>query len=216
MRTLHALRMKPDRIADAVAAVVTRGGTVIFPTDTVYGIGCDPMSATAVGAIFALKGRPAHKPLSLHFASVAELLEYAPENDTARRIAGSFLPGPLTLIVRRPSFVGPWVTGGCDTVGLRVPKHALCALILERCGPLAATSANYSGLPAFAGTVKEPLPAADLRVDDGPTPIGVESTIVDVSTGKLRLVREGAINVELLERECGEIVPGSTRSRNQR
>ncbi|MDQ2907797.1 MAG: L-threonylcarbamoyladenylate synthase [Candidatus Eremiobacteraeota bacterium] len=207
MRTLHALRLRAEGIADAVAAVVSHGGTVIFPTDTVYGLGCDPMSTAAVETIFVLKGRPAHKPLSLHFASVAELLEYAPNCDAARRVAQRFLPGPLTLIVRRPSFVGSAVTRGGDTIGLRVPKHALCATILERCGPLAATSANYSGLPAFAGTAKEPLPAADLLVDDGPTPIGVESTIVDVSTGELRLVREGAINVELLERELGAIVP---------
>ncbi len=205
MRTLHAVRMRPSAIADAVAGVVARGGTVIFPTDTVYGIGCDPMLPGAAAAIFTLKHRPPDKPLSLHFAGVEELLEYVGDNALARRAARAFLPGPLTLIVPRLPFVGRWVTAGRETVGLRAPGHRLCATILERCGPLAATSANFSGRPAFAGTAQEPLPKADLRVDDGPTPVGVESTVVDVSTQEVRLVREGAISVAMLERELGPI-----------
>jgi L-threonylcarbamoyladenylate synthase len=196
-------------VADAVAAVIRRGGTVIFPTDTVYGIGCDPTSPSAVARVFALKGRPAHKPLSLHLATVEEMLAYAGHNEAARRIARVFLPGPLTVIVPRPASVGRYVTAELDTIGLRVPKHALCAAILQRCGPLAATSANFSGRPAFAGTVKEPLPEADLAVDDGPTPVGVESTIVDVSMEDVRLVREGAISRAMLERELGQIVRSS-------
>lgn len=196
-------------MADAVAAVIRRGGTVIFPTDTVYGIGCDPTSPSAVARVFALKGRPAHKPLSLHLATVEEMLAYAGHNEAARRIARVFLPGPLTVIVPRPASVGRYVTAELDTIGLRVPKHALCAAILQRCGPLAATSANFSGRPAFAGTVKEPLPEADLAVDDGPTPVGVESTIVDVSMEDVRLVREGAISRAMLERELGQIVRSS-------
>ncbi|MBC5798386.1 MAG: threonylcarbamoyl-AMP synthase [Candidatus Eremiobacteraeota bacterium] len=208
MRTLHARKMTPRAVADAAAVVARRGGIVIFPTDTVYGIGCDPASATAVARVFALKGRPAHKPLSLHLASVDQLITYAGNGELVRRIAGAFLPGALTLIVRRPPSVGGYVTAGLDTVGLRVPKHALCAAILQRCGPLAATSANFSGRPAFAGTVKEPLPEADLAIDDGPTPVGVESTIIDVSMEDVRLVREGAISRAMLERELGEIVFG--------
>jgi len=196
-------------VADAVAAVIRRGGTVIFPTDTVYGIGCDPTSPSAVARVFALKGRPAHKPLSLHLATVEEMLAYAGHNEAARRIARVFLPGPLTVIVPRPASVGRYVTAELDTIGLRVPKHALCAAILQRCGPLAATSANFSGRPAFAGTVKEPLPEADLAVDDGPTPVGVESTVVDVSMEDVRLVREGAISRAMLERELGQIVRSS-------
>jgi len=206
MRTVHALQTTPDVLAAAVTAVVERGGTVIFPTDTVYGIGCDPASAAAVANVFALKGRPGHKPLSLHLASVEEMLAYAPGSERARRLAHAFLPGPLTVIVRRPPSVGRYVTAGMDTVGLRVPKHPLCTAILQRCGPLAATSANFSGRPAFAGTVKEPLPEADLAIDDGPTPVGVESTIVDVSREDVHLVREGTINRAMLERELDEAV----------
>lgn len=198
--------MSAGAIADDVAAVVQRGGTVIFPTDTVYGIGCEPTRADAVEKVFALKARPRDKPLSLHVASVVELLEYAAGNALAARAAAAFLPGPLTLLVRRPAFVDPRVTSGRDTLGLRCPKHPLCSAILERCGPLAGTSANYSGLPAYTGTVTATsLPLVDIRVEDGPTPVGVESTIIDVSADDLRLVREGAISVAMLEQTLGSI-----------
>ena len=206
MRTLSARRMKPAILADAVAVIVQRGGTVIFPTDTVYGIGCDPYRREAVARIFALKNRPAGKPLALHFAGVEELLEYAPGNDLAAALAHAFLPGPLTIVVRRSSFVGEWVAAGLPTVGLRVPDHPLCATILERCGPLAATSANYSGAAPFTGVGSVlDLPAADIRVDDGATELQVESTVVDTSDNVLRLVREGAISVTMLENALGRV-----------
>lgn len=206
-RTVDSKRLRPSAIADAVATVVGRGGVVIFPTDTVYGIGCDPVRAESVERIYALKSRPRSKPLALHFASVVEMLEYAPENALAAALAEAFLPGPLTVIVKRPSYVGAFVTAGLPSVGLRVPKHALCQAILERSGPLAATSANVSGEPAFVGKgFARDLPAADLRVDDGPTPLGVESTVVDVSEDETRVVREGAISVGMLERIVGRVV----------
>jgi L-threonylcarbamoyladenylate synthase len=116
------------------------------------------------------------------------------------------MPGPLTTIVRRPPHVARTVTAGADTLGLRVPRHALCRVILERCGPLAATSANLSGLPAYTGdSFATELPDADLFVDDGPTPLGAESTVVDVSGEVPRLVREGAISVVMLEHVLGRI-----------
>ncbi len=199
-------RTRPSVIADAVAAVIQRGGTAIFPTDTVYGIGCDPMRASAVDAIFALKGRPRDKPLSLHFGSVTELLEYAGANALARVAAEAFLPGPLTLVVARPSFVDARVTAGRPTVGLRVPKHEVARVILERCGPFAGTSANLSGKPAYTGERSgDVLPAADIRVDDGPTPLRTESTIVDVSGSVPRLIRAGAIALERLESVLGQV-----------
>ena len=203
-RVYDTRRLRPSIIADAIAAVVQRGGTVIFPTDTVYGIGCDPMRPEAIDAIFALKNRPRTKPLSLHFGSVAELLEYAPENELAKRAAEVFLPGPLTIIVRRPSYVHERITAGLPSLGLRVPKHEVCRVILERCGPLAATSANYSGAPAYTGAgFATELPPADARVDDGPTPLGAESTIVDVSGKVPRIIREGAIKTEMIEAILG-------------
>jgi L-threonylcarbamoyladenylate synthase len=206
MRVVEAKGATARAVAETAARVVQRGGSIIFPTDTVYGIGCDPFIDRAVARIFALKNRPAHKPLSLHLASVEEMLEYAPGNAFARELAESFLPGPLTTIVVRPRHVARTVTAGADTLGLRVPKHALCGAILERCGPLAATSANLSGLPAYTGdSFATELPDADLFIDDGPTPLGAESTVVDVSGKVPRLVREGAISVVMLEHVLGRI-----------
>lgn len=219
-RVYDTRRLRASVVADAVAAAVQGGGTVIFPTDTVYGIGCDPVRSDAVERIFALKGRARTKPLSLHFASVAELLEYAPGNGLAAALAHRFLPGPLTLIVARPPYVDPGVTGGLPSLGLRVPKHEICRVILERCGPLAATSANLSGSPPFTGgpAVGE-LPLADVRVDDGPTPLRIESTIVDVTAERARVVREGAIGIALLEALLGstlERAADAKRLENQR
>jgi L-threonylcarbamoyladenylate synthase len=206
MVTIAGRGSQPLEIARAVAAVVQRGGVVIFPTDTVYGIGCDPARDGSVERIFAAKGRPRSKPLSLHFGSVEALLLYAPGNELAASAARHFLPGPLTIIVRRPSSVGAFVTGGLGTLGLRVPKHALCQAILNSSGPLAATSANLSGSAAYSGigAVAE-LPAADVFVDDGPTPLGAESTVIDVCGNQPRLVREGAIKLAMLEAVLGPI-----------
>ena len=127
---------------------------MILPTDTVYGIGCDPAQPEAIARIFTLKGRPEYKPLALHLASVSELLEYAGDNRLAALAARHFLPGPLTIVVRRPDFVDERVSAGLRTVGLRVPAQNLCLAVLERTGPLAATSANLeqlAGIPRRSG-----------------------------------------------------------------
>jgi L-threonylcarbamoyladenylate synthase len=205
VRRIEARREPEGDVLEAVAEVVLGGGTVIFPTDSVYGIGCDPQRPEAVARIFALKGRPLGKPLALHVASVAEFLEYAAGNALAEEAARAFLPGPLTLVVARPAFVDARVTAGLPTLGLRVPNHPLCLAILERCGPLAATSANMSGMPSYTGANAAGLPEADLLVDDGPTPFRTESTILDVSQAVPRLVREGVIPTETLERRLGPI-----------
>jgi L-threonylcarbamoyladenylate synthase len=200
VRRIDAATEEVGRIATEFTEVVEAGGTVIWPTDTVYGIGCDPAQPDAIARIFALKGRPDYKPLALHLASVAELLEYAGGNPLAALAARHFLPGPLTIVVRRPDFVDERVSAGLPTVGLRVPAQRLCLALLERSGPLAATSANRSGSPAYLGGPETGgLPEADLFVFDGPTPLRTESTIIDVSHDELRLVREGAISQAMLE-----------------
>jgi len=196
---------RPSAIVERAVLVMQRGGTIVFPTDTVYGIGCDPLSEEGVAQIYRLKRRPANKALSLHFGTVEELLEYAAGNTLAAELARAFVPGAITIVVRRPGFVPDWVTGGLPTLGLRVPKHRLCATMLNRCGPLAATSANASGSPAYAG--EGPLPpeveGADLLIDDGPTALRIESTVVDVSQGEVRIVREGAIRKDMLDDVLG-------------
>jgi L-threonylcarbamoyladenylate synthase len=206
IETLVAGRDSVATIAERVATVVFGGGVVIFPTDTVYGLGCDPMRADSVARVYALKVRDAGKPLTLHVATVAEALEYAGGDRFAAFAIRRLLPGPVTLIVRRPSFIDERVTAGLGTMGLRVPDLDLCSAILERSGPLAATSANRSGSAAFTGESEATgLPAADLMVDAGPTRYLRESTVVDISAGTARLVRQGAMTLTMLEQTLGRI-----------
>ncbi|TAM61290.1 threonylcarbamoyl-AMP synthase [bacterium] len=207
--TIDARRESLERVTEAVRRVASAGGVIIFPTDTVYGIGCDPARESSIARIYAAKGRPAHKPLSLHLATVQELLEYAADNPSARRAAEALLPGPLTIIVRRPPFVSPRVTADGPTLGLRVPDDTLCRAILEASGPLAATSANLSGAAPYTGGEQghEQLPDADLIVEAGPTPRGVASTVIDLSGEQPVLIREGS-----LPRAQVEAVLGSLRT----
>jgi L-threonylcarbamoyladenylate synthase len=200
LRRIDAACESIERIAEEVAAVVFSGGVVVFPTDTVYGIGCDPMRMDSIERIFALKGRVREKPLSLHLASVTEFLAYVPDDARVEAFARRFLPGPLTIIVKRPACVEARVSVGMPTIGLRVPDHALCLALLERCGPLAATSANRSGQAAFIGEGElNVLPDADLFVDAGPTPLRAESTIIDLSAEDVRFIREGVLRVDMIE-----------------
>ena len=189
-------------LIDEACAVVKRGGVVIFPTDTVYGIGCSPTSPAGIERIYAAKGRPRDKPLALYFAAVEQMLEYAPNDPAALALARAFLPGPLTIVVRRPPFVAAELVCGLQTLGLRVPDHALCMRLLARCGPLAATSANRSGEPAHTGdpVTRGELPEADFLIEAGPSPLGVASTVVDLSGEAPRLIRAGSIPLEAIER----------------
>jgi len=190
-------------------AVVEAGGVLVFPTDTLYGIGCDPCRPAAIARIYALKRRPRERPLTLHLGSLAECLEYLPATGPARRVAAAFLPGALTIVVPRPRFVDPRVCSGGETLGLRVPAHPACAALLERCGPLAATSANESGSPAYAGDGPAArLPEADVFLDAGPTPLRRPSTLLDLVSVPPRILRAGAISAERLKIVLPDLVAG--------
>lgn len=184
-----------------------RGGIVIFPTDTVYGIGCDPFDLDAIARIYGAKSRPAHKPLSLHLATVGELLEYVRDQREVGAAVRKLLPGPVTIIMRRPRFIDREMSAGLPTLGFRVPDDALCSAILDRCGPLAATSANVSGeQPYFGGGDAGALPAADLVVENGPTKYGRESSVIDFTTPQPVLLREGVVPYERLSELVGPLV----------
>lgn len=193
-------RKEPQaRVVEEVASVVQHGGTVIFPTDTVYGIGCDPYDIVAIARIYGAKERPANKPLTLHLASVAEFLEYVQDDHDAIAVARRLFPGPVTIIVRKPAFIHQDVTAGLPTLGFRVPDDPLCCAILERCGPLAATSANLSGSQAyFGGGDWDSLPPADLLVENGNTKYRHESTIIDMTGPQPVVLREGVVSLERL------------------
>lgn len=203
---LHASKETQARIAEEVTAVVQGGGVVIFPTDTVYGIGCDPYDSSAIGRIYGAKERPEHKPLSLHVATLAEFIEYAGSRRDLIAAARRLMPGPVTIIIPKPAFISTDVTSGLPTLGFRVPEDALCTAILERCGPLAATSANLSGERAYYGAGDwENLPPADLFVENGPTRYQRDSTVIDMTGPQPVVLREGVVSIERLTELLGTI-----------
>lgn len=203
---LDARTERHELVVEEAARVVMRGGTVIFPNDTSYGIGCDPYRSEAIDRIYGAKGRPDHKPLTLHVASAAEFLEYARENPLAILAAKRLLPGPVTLIVKKPSFISDELTAGLPTIGFRVPDEPLARAILERCGPLAVSSANPSGASPYRGSeAQSSLPPADLLIENGPTRYDLESSIVDLTGRSARLLREGAVSIERLAELLGPI-----------
>lgn len=203
-----------DDVARAVA-LLRAGELVAFPTETVYGLGADASNPAAVAKIFAAKGRPADHPLIVHLPSATALDAWAREvPDAARKLAAAFWPGPLTLILKRQPRVPDAVTGGQDTVGLRVPNHPLAlALLQEFKGGIAAPSANRYGRisPTSAAHVRAELGAAvQLVLDGGPCAVGIESTIVDLSSDTPRLLRPGAITSADIARVLGETLSAAT------
>jgi L-threonylcarbamoyladenylate synthase len=189
----------PDRAAIVRAADVLRaGGLAAIPTDTLYGLAADALNPDAVARVFTVKGRGSDRALPLVAASSAQVREYFGALPAIGvRLADRFWPGPLTLVLRAPDRLPQDVTGGLDTVGVRVPAHAVATALCEACGvPLTATSANLTGEPATddPDSVERSLgDTIDVLVDAGRTPGGAASTIVDVTGAEPRLVRAGAI-----------------------
>ena len=181
------------------------GELVAIPTETVYGLGADAGNQAALAKIFAAKGRPADHPLIVHIADASQLGRWAREiPDAAYKLAAAFWPGPLTLILKRQPGVPDLVTGGQDTVGLRVPNHPLALQLLKSFdGGIAAPSANRFGRisPTTAQHVCDELGAAvALVLDGGPCTVGIESTIVDLSRGEPVILRPGMIGADHIAR----------------
>lgn len=195
------------------------GGLVAFPTETVYGLGGDARNPASVARIFAVKGRPTDHPLIVHLGDASQLNEWARDVPrAARRLARTFWPGPLTMILSRAAGVPDAVTGGLDTVALRVPGHPLALALLSAFGEgIAAPSANRYGRvsPTRAEHVREELGAAvDLVLDGGPCTVGIESTIVDLTGDRARILRPGAITKRDLMDLLGSAfspIPGRSR-----
>jgi L-threonylcarbamoyladenylate synthase len=195
-------------IAEAVK-VLRAGGLAAFPTETVYGLGADASNADAVAKIFRVKGRPPEHPVIVHFASAQQAFEWAREvPDAAQRLAQAFWPGPLTLILKRAPGVLDAVTGGQDTVGLRVPSHPVAQELLRTFGGgVAAPSANKFGRisPTQAQHVREDLGSeVEIVLEGGAAEVGIESTIVDLSRDRPVLLRPGHITADDLARVLGE------------
>jgi L-threonylcarbamoyladenylate synthase len=197
---------------DRAVALLRAGELVAFPTETVYGLGADASSPQAVAKIFAAKGRPADHPLIVHLPGADALDRWARDiPEAAYRLAAAFWPGPLTLILKRADHVTEAVTGGQDTVGLRVPDHRLALALLRAFGGeegkgLAAPSANRFGRisPTTAAHVREELGDRVAAIlDGGPCVVGIESTIVDLSGDAPHILRPGAISAAALAQVLG-------------
>jgi L-threonylcarbamoyladenylate synthase len=205
------------------AANLLAGNLVAFPTETVYGLGADACNADAVARIYSVKGRPADHPLIVHVASMEALGDWADDvPGYAISLARDFWPGPMTLIMKRSELAGDFVTGGQDTVGVRVPDHPVALGLLEafaRVGGkgVAAPSANRFGnvspttALAVADELCEYLAEADQILDGGPCEVGVESTIIDCTGDTPRILRPGAITVAMIEESTGLVVGDSNK-----
>ncbi|SNB62904.1 translation factor SUA5 [Arboricoccus pini] len=201
---------------DEAAGILQEGGLVAFPTETVYGLGCLATSDRAVAAAYAAKGRPAHNPLIIHLAKVEDAEQWAVFDGRARRLASAFWPGPLTLVLslRAGSRLSPLATAGLETVAIRVPAHPVARDLLAAVGgPIAGPSANPSGRvsPTIAAHVAADLAGkVDLVLDGGPCPVGIESTVLDLTQSNvIRVLREGGLARERIVTVAGELAMGS-------
>jgi L-threonylcarbamoyladenylate synthase len=200
---------------DAAAKVLVAGGLVAFPTETVYGLGADACNAEAVAQIYMAKGRPADHPLIVHVASMDGLGDWADDvAEYAIALARDFWPGPMTLIVKRSALAGDFVTGGQDTVGVRVPNHPVALGLLAafaRAGGkgVAAPSANRFGnvspttAAAVVAELGDYLADSDQILDGGACDVGVESTIIDCTGAAPRILRPGAVTAQMIEASTG-------------
>ncbi len=204
------LPASPEAVERA-ARLLREGELVAFPTETVYGLGADATNERAVAAVFAAKGRPRFNPLIVHVPGLAEAEIFAEFDARARRIVAQFWPGPLTLVLRRrkASGLALLASAGLDTVAVRAPAHPVAQALLRAAGrPIAAPSANRSGRvsPTEAAHVGAELGGnVALILDAGRTPVGVESTVLDLSGEAPLLLRPGGVTLEALSASLGPI-----------
>lgn len=197
------------------------GGLVAFPTETVYGLGADATNRDAVSRVFSVKGRPHNHPLILHIESIDRLANWVSTVPSEATALGSvFWPGPLTLILPRGPATPLWVTGGQETVGIRVPGHPIALELIESSGTaIAAPSANRFGRvsPTCAAHVAADLgDDVDCIIDGGPCEVGLESTIVDLSGDCPRVLRPGAVSAEDIARTLGHTLDAGAASNTPR
>ena len=202
---------KPDLTKIEMAAqIIQKGGLVAFPTETVYGLGADALNADAVLALFEAKKRPLDNPPIVHIADVSEVYKLTKEvSEKAELIMHKFWPGPLTLVFKRSSIIPNVTVAGLDTVAIRMPKHKVALALIKQSGcPIAAPSANLAGKPSptTAKHVYEDLNGRiDAILDGGPTSIGVESTVLDLSVDPPMVLRPGGTTFEALKKVLDKV-----------
>lgn len=211
MKTQYFQVLSPDDPAiAAVGAILRGGGLAAIPTETVYGLAANALNDDAVKSIFAAKGRPADNPLIVHISDFSQwpaLVREIP--DSAKRLAEAYWPGPMTIVLPKSGRISETVSGGLDTVAVRMPSHPVARAVINAAGvPLAAPSANRSGKPSptTAQHVKDDMDGRiDCILDAGPCEVGVESTVVSLCEKRPRLLRPGGVTPEMLRNVLGEL-----------
>lgn len=211
-------QLREHQIEQAIA-LLRRGGLVVFPTDTVYGIGANSEDDEAVVKMYEVKGRPASKAFQLLLSDPTAIASVAREvPEVAWRLVERFFPGPLTLVLKKAPQVSTVITAGGDTVAVRMPKHPIPLAIIRGLGtPLAASSANISGQPSpiMASEVSRLIAEkVDLVIDGGRCPQAIDSTVVDLTAELPRILREGAISRQVIEAICGHVL-GKSEAREE-
>jgi L-threonylcarbamoyladenylate synthase len=201
-------------ILEQAAALLRAGRLVAFPTETVYGLGANALDAAAVARIYEAKGRPSYNPIIVHVSDVAAVSQVAREwTDRANLLAMAFWPGPMTLVLPRQPAVPDIVTAGLDSVAVRVPAHPVARALLDAAKiPIAAPSANRSTelSPTTGRHVEKSLgDAVDLILDAGPTQVGIESTVIDLTSDIPTILRPGTISVPEIEQVVGKVATAS-------
>jgi len=196
-------------VINKAANILQKGGLVVFPTETVYGLGGNALDREAARKIYLAKGRPSDNPLIIHLAEPGDAENYCYTNDIYYRLAKAFMPGPLTVILPKRDIIPCSVTGGLDSVAVRCPSNAIANALISATGaPIAAPSANISGRPSptCAEYVIEDMNGrVDMIIDGGECDIGLESTIVKIEREGLVLLRPGAITVDALACVCDNV-----------
>lgn len=206
--TMDSENIDPEIIKEA-ADIINKGGIVVFPTETVYGIGADALNDEAVDKIFKAKGRPQDNPLIVHIADVSELEVLVKEvPESAEKLADKYWPGPLTMILYKKDILSDKITAGLDTAAIRLPKNKIAlALINESKKPIAAPSANTSGKPSpteASHVIEDLMGKVDMIIDGGSTNIGIESTVIDMTGDMPTILRPGGITKEEVEEVLGK------------
>lgn len=200
-------RILSQEDVSTAAEILRTGGLVVFPTETVYGLGADARNVGAVTAVFQAKGRPADNPLIVHVADVESIEAWADLHPVERLLFARFAPGPLTLVLSPVRGLSPRVSAGLGSVGFRIPAHPVArALLAAFKGPVAAPSANRSGRPSptgFRAALAEMQGRVDAILDGGDCPLGLESTVARLEGSGVRILRPGAVTADMIREETG-------------
>lgn len=199
-----------EKDIQAAAKILKSGGIVAIPTETVYGLAANALNESTIKKIFEAKGRPSDNPLIVHISSINEIYSLVSEfPDKAQKLADAFWPGPLTIILKKSATIPEIISGGLNTVAIRLPAHPITRKIIKAAGfPLAAPSANLSGSPSptkASHVIGDLSGKIDAVVDAGTCAIGLESTVISLCTKVPRVLRPGAVTIEQLRAVLGDV-----------